>query len=151
MYNNIGNCKYCAEADSKHESIRCPNIRIEDSHCCLNCKGKPGFKTHNAGDRLSCQFYIEYYMAKCSALKIDPEEKYVEAEKRIKTRDAAARQGKVGDNTAINRKLATNMYLNHKLYGANLGDHTRICNEIVDDSIMQEYYAIKDLDNDVLD
>jgi hypothetical protein len=150
MLNNIGNCRYCAEVDSKHESIRCPIIRTEDNHCCLNCKGKAGFKTHNAGERINCQFFIEYYMAKCSALKIDPEEKYVESEKRIKARDTAAKQGsKTIDNTVVNRKLASNMYLNRRLYGDAVGDYTKICNEIVDESIMHEYNAIKDLDNDL--
>jgi hypothetical protein len=149
LNNNIGNCKYCAEADSKHESIRCPIIRLENSHCCLNCKGKPGFKTHNAGEKMQCNFFIEYYMAKCTALKIDPEEKYIEANKRIRERDFLAIGRKQEDNTVVNRKLASNMYLNKRLYGDSEGNYTKICNDIVDDSIMQEYNAIKDLGDDL--
>jgi hypothetical protein len=95
-----------------------------------------------------CQFFIEYYMAKCTALKIEPEEKYIEAEKRIKARDNKSTQ-RPTNTTGVNRKLASHMHLNKKLYGDSEGNYTRICNEIVDDSIMQEKNAVKDLGEDL--
>jgi hypothetical protein len=63
----------------KHESKNCPDIRCDDLHRCFNCKDKPGYKTHNTGEKMKCEFFLSYNMGKCNFLKLEPEKKYCEA------------------------------------------------------------------------
>jgi len=64
--NRVGNCKYCAAANSTHESSACEDLHFDENHKCINCKDKKGFKTHNAGEKYSCEYFLDYYMARCT-------------------------------------------------------------------------------------
>jgi hypothetical protein len=139
-----GNCKYCGMSDSDHESLQCPDIRVHEHHRCHNCKEKPGYKTHNAGEKVKCEFYLDYYFARCKALKIEPEEKYKEAQVRIKQRDSGKINGKIsGDMDSINRKFAQQTVLNKKLFGENIANYTAVCESFLDGSIMEAYKVIR--------
>jgi hypothetical protein len=84
-------------------------------------------------------------MARCDYLKVTPEEKYVEARKKLKAKNEDVEAGPVIGR--INRKLANQVYANKRLFGDSDGDYTRICGDILDESVMREYNSIKDLED----
>ncbi len=120
---------------------------LHEHHRCHNCKEKLGYKTHNAGEKMKCEFFLEYYFAKCKALKIQPEEKYVEAQHSIKLRDSRKTNEKtMGDKDSINRKFAQQAILNKKLFGENIANYTAVCENFLDGSIMEVYKALGEED-----
>ena len=57
-------------ANSSHESSACEDLHFDENHKCINCKDKKGFKTHNAGEKYSCEYFLDYYMARCTKLNL---------------------------------------------------------------------------------
>ncbi len=47
----------------------------------------------------------------------------------------------------VNRKIANQLFVNKKLFGENISNYTAVCDSVLDESIMGEYYAIKDSEN----
>jgi hypothetical protein len=142
----IGNCKYCGESDSNHESAECPELHFDNNHKCINCKQKKGYATHNAGERYECEFFLEFYMSACERLKITPENKYVVAMEKVKVRDSKVSNGIASNKefmTKMNRKFANQQLLNKKLFGADQ-NYTAMCEEYLDESVMREYNTMKD-------
>jgi hypothetical protein len=117
----IGNCKYCGESDSNHESGDCPETHFDNNHRCINCKQKKGYETHNAGERYECEFFLEFYMSACVRLKLTPENKYVVAQEKVKNRDNNANSKNTNNEEEImnkvNRKFANQLLLNKKVFG----------------------------------
>ncbi len=153
----IGNCRYCAVTDSRHESVNCSVVHIYEAHKCLNCISKKGYKTHNAGEKSKCEFFMEYYFSKCKVFQIEPEEKYKELFSKIKERDGLLNNNNNINNWAvsearmkaeINRKTLQQMNLNRKLFGEDIQNYTAVCDEILDESVMNLYRETKAADED---
>jgi hypothetical protein len=141
-----GNCKFCGALDSNHESGDCPDIHIYEHHRCSNCRDMRGFKTHNAGEKMKCEHFMNYYFSRCDSLKFKPEEKYIECHKKIKERDGTL--GKKGVNNGaskkdINLKMLQQMNLNRKLFGEDIINYTAVCESELDESLMNLYHEMK--------
>jgi hypothetical protein len=83
-------------------------------------------------------------------LKIEPEDKYKEAQNRISERDKnlSKKNSKIENNNSAdtNRKMVQQLNLNRKLFGDNIQNYTAVCEDMLDESVMKLYHDMKIVD-----
>ena len=144
-------CRYCASMN-KHNSSDCPDINNTDSHKCINCKNVKII--HCASDRCPCRKFLEYYMAICSAAKINPDPKYIKCQKELESKlnrinnnnnkSSSNHVDKTMENTT--ERFARMLHIQKQLIGDNCLNYTQIIDEVLDNSVIQKYHDLKDTD-----
>jgi hypothetical protein len=82
-------------------------------------------------------------MDACDRAKIDPEQKYKDAKSKL----TKLNRKPEAITETVNRKMASQMILNQKLYGNSDMNYTVICENLMDESIMTEYKTQKQFIN----
>jgi hypothetical protein len=148
-------CKYCAAVDD-HMTDKCPYINTPDEHRCANCKNEIG---HNAGEKMECLTYVNYYINAHIKEGLEVEQKFITLKSKLEEKRGSKGDNRISNEVlrkfdeqwgSVQEKLANQLNLNREMFSnedIDINDYTKICDEFIDKDVMKIYKKNKKNNN----